>query len=240
MLDDYKYKRVLLKISGEALAGDQGYGIDPKVVDDLAEEILPIVKDGVQLAVVVGGGNIFRGLAGSAEGMDRAQADYIGMLATVMNALYVSEVFRSAGMKTAVFGAFEIPGMMPVFDKDEVEKAFADRCVVFFAGGTGHPYFSTDTGTALRAVEIEADVILLAKAVDGVYSADPKTDPDAKRYDSISISEVVAKGLKVIDLTASVLCMENRLPLAVFSLNRPGNIADALNGHIDGTIVTAE
>ena len=143
-------------------------------------------------------------------------------------------------MKTAVFGAFDIPGMMPVFDKDTVSEALSDKKVVFFAGGTGHPYFSTDSGTALRAIEIEADMILLAKAVDGVYDSDPKTNPDAKRYGKISISEVVEKELKVIDLTASVLCMENHMPLGVFSLNKKGGITDALNGKIDGTIVTAD
>ncbi|MBQ9421085.1 MAG: UMP kinase [Lachnospiraceae bacterium] len=233
-----KKRRVMLKLSGEALAGDKHSGFDLATVQAVAGEVKEAWDQGVEIAVVIGGGNFWRGRTGNE--IARVKSDQIGMLATVMNALYVSEVFRSAGMKTAVFGAFEIPGMMPIFDKDEVEKAFAERCVVFFAGGTGHPYFSTDTGTALRAVEIEADVILLAKAVDGVYNADPKVDPEAKRYDRISISEVVAKGLKVIDLTASVLCMENHLPLAVFSLNRPGNIADALNGHIDGTIVTAD
>ena len=233
-----KKRRVMLKLSGEALAGDKHSGFDLATVQAVAGEVKEAWDQGVEIAVVIGGGNFWRGRTGNE--IARVKSDQIGMLATVMNALYVSEVFRSAGMKTAVFGAFEIPGMMPIFDKDEVEKAFAERCVVFFAGGTGHPYFSTDTGTALRAVEIEADVILLAKAVDGVYNADPKADPEAKRYDRISISEVVAKGLKVIDLTASVLCMETHLPLAVFSLNRPGNIADALNGHIDGTIVTAD
>ena len=233
-----KKRRVMLKLSGEALAGDKHTGFDLATVQTVAGEVKEAWDRGVEIAVVIGGGNFWRGRTGSE--IDRVRSDQIGMLATVMNALYVSEVFRSIGMKTAVFGGFEIPGMMPLFDKDEVEQAFADHKVVFFAGGTGHPYFSTDTGTALRAIEIGAEEILLAKAVDGVYDADPKEHPEAKRFDRISISEVVSRGLKAIDMTASVLCMENHMPLGVFSLNRPGNIADALNGHIDGTVITAD
>ena len=233
-----KKRRVMLKLSGEALAGDKHTGFDLATVQTVAGEVKEAWDKGVEIAVVIGGGNFWRGRTGNE--IDRVRSDQIGMLATVMNALYVSEVFRSAGMKTAVFGGFEIPGMMPLFDKDAVEQAFADCKVVFFAGGTGHPYFSTDTGTALRAVEIGAEEILLAKAVDGVYDADPKEHPEAKRFDRISISEVVSRGLKAIDMTASVLCMENHMPLGVFSLNKPGSIADALNGHIDGTVITAD
>ena len=233
-----KNRRVMLKLSGEALAGDKHTGFDLPTVESVAEEVKTAYDQGVEIAVVIGGGNFWRGRTG--DEIDRVKSDQIGMLATVMNCLYVSEVFRKHGMKTAVFGAFDIPGMMPVFDKDTVMKALSDNTVVFFAGGTGHPYFSTDSGTALRAIEIEADMILLAKAVDGVYDSDPKTNPDAKRFDSISISEVVERGLKVIDLTASVLCMENHMPLGVFSLNKEGSITDALNGKIDGTIVTAD
>ncbi len=233
-----KNRRVMLKLSGEALAGDKHTGFDLPTVESVAEEVKTAYDQGVEIAVVIGGGNFWRGRTG--DEIDRVKSDQIGMLATVMNCLYVSEVFRKHGMKTAVFGAFDIPGMMPVFDKDTVMKALSDNTVVFFAGGTGHPYFSTDSGTALRAIEIEADMILLAKAVDGVYDSDPKTNPDAKRFDSISISEVVERGLKVIDLTASVLCMENHMPLGVFSLNKEESITDALNGKIDGTIVTAD
>ena len=238
MLDDYKYKRVLLKISGEALAGDQGYGIDPKVVDDLAEEILPIVKDGVQLAVVVGGGNIFRGLAGSAEGMDRAQADYIGMLATVMNCIYTSEIFRSLGMQTVVMTPFQVGSFTELFSKDKAMEALKAGKVVFFAGGTGHPYFSTDTGVVLRAIEMEADEILLAKAVDGVYDSDPNVNPDAKRFDTITIDEVVAKGLGVVDGAAAVMAKENRVSMLVFKLDGRDSIERAARGDIDGTRVT--
>lgn len=233
-----KNRRVMLKLSGEALAGDKHTGFDLPTVESVAEEVKTAYDQGVEIAVVIGGGNFWRGRTG--DEIDRVKSDQIGMLATVMNCLYVSEVFRKRDMKTAVFGAFDIPGMMPVFDKDTVMKALSENTVVFFAGGTGHPYFSTDSGTALRAIEIEADMILLAKAVDGVYDSDPKTNPDAKRFDSISISEVVERGLKVIDLTASVLCMENHMPLGVFSLNKEGSITDALNGKIDGTIVTAD
>ena len=231
-------RRVILKLSGEALAGEKKTGLDDGMILSVAKEVKQAYDEGVEIAIVIGGGNFWRGRTGNE--IDRVKSDQIGMLATVMNALYVSEVFRTAGMETAIFGAFEIPGLMPIFDKDEVMKAMAAKKVTFFAAGTGHPYFSTDSGTALRAIEIEADIILLAKAVDGIYDSDPKKNPDAKRFDRISISEVVARGLQAIDMTASVLCMENKMPLGVFSLNEPGNIANALNGRIDGTIVTAE
>ncbi len=233
-----KFRRVMLKLSGEALAGDKHTGFDLATVRSVAEEVRQAYDEGVEIAVVIGGGNFWRGRTGNE--IDRVKSDQIGMLATVMNALYVSEVFRSSGMQTAVFGAFEIPGIMPVFEKDAAMKALAEKKVTFFAGGTGHPYFSTDSGTALRAIEIEADIILMAKAVDGIYEADPKTHPEAKRFDTISLSELVDRQLNAIDQTASVLCKENNMPLGVFSLNTPGNIAEALNGRIDGTIVTAE
>ena len=239
MSEGYRYDRVLLKLSGEALAGDVGYGIDPKVVDDLADQIAEIVRAGVQMAVVVGGGNIFRGLAGSAEGMDRAQADYIGMLATVMNCIYVSEIFRGAGMMTQILTPFECGSMTKLFSKDRANKYFEKGMVVFFAGGTGHPYFSTDTGIALRAIEMDADCILLAKAIDGVYDSDPKINPQARKYDTITIQEVIDRQLAVVDLTASIMCMEHRMPMAVFSLNEQDGIANAMQGRINGTIVTA-
>ncbi len=233
-----KFKRVMLKLSGEALAGDKHTGFDLPTVETVAKEVKEAYDKGVEIAVVIGGGNFWRGRTGNE--IDRVKSDQIGMLATVMNALYVSEVFRTAGMKTAVFSAFPIPGMMPVFDKDEAMQALSEKKVTFFAGGTGHPYFSTDSGTALRAIEIEADIILMAKAVDGIYDSDPKKNPNAKRFDRISLSELVEKQLNAIDQTASVLCKENNMPIGVFSLNEPGNIANALNGRIDGTIVTAE
>ena len=232
-----KNRRVMLKLSGEALAGEKHTGFDQKTVLSVAAEVKKAYDAGVEIAIVIGGGNFWRGRDNDA--FDRVKADHIGMLATVMNSIYVSEMFRVAGMETAVFSAFNIEGLVPVFEKDAVEAALAAHKVVFFAGGTGHPYFSTDTGVVLRAIEIKADSILLAKAVDGVYDSDPAKNPDAKKYDTLSIEEVVQKGLKVIDLTASILCMENHMPLAVFSLNEPGAITDALNGKINGTVVTA-
>lgn len=233
-----KNRRVMLKLSGEALAGDKHMGFCEDTVKEVAAEVLEAYKAGVEIAVVIGGGNFWRGR--SSDAFDRVKADQIGMLATVMNCIYVSEIFRNAGMKTRIFCAFEIPGIAPVFEKDAVMEALSAHEVVFFAGGTGHPYFSTDTGIALRAIEIGADSILLAKAVDGVYDSDPVKNPQAKRYDRLSITEVVEKKLQVIDLTASILCMENHMPLAVFSLNKKGAITDALKGTIHGTVVTAD
>ena len=231
-------RRVMLKLSGEALAGQKHTGFDEETVKAVAAEVKPAYAEGVQIAIVIGGGNFWRGR--SSQAFDRVKADQIGMLATVMNCIYVSEIFRNQGMKTKVFSAFEIPGIAPVFEKDAVMDALSDGYVVFFAGGTGHPYFSTDSGIALRAIEIGADCILLAKAVDGVYDKDPAKHADAKKYEKLSISEVVEKRLQVIDLTASILCMENHMPLAVFSLNEDGAITDALNGKINGTVITAE
>ena len=233
-----KHRRVMLKLSGEALAGEKHTGFCEDTVKEVAGEVLEAYKAGVEIAVVIGGGNFWRGR--SSDAFDRVKADQIGMLATVMNCIYVSEIFRNAGMKTRIFCAFEIPGIAPVFEKDAVMEALSAHEVVFFAGGTGHPYFSTDTGIALRAIEIGADGILLAKAVDGVYDSDPVKNPEAKRYDRLSISEVVEKKLQVIDLAASILCMENHMPLAVFSLNKKGAITDALKGTIHGTVVTAD
>ena len=233
-----KNRRVMLKLSGEALAGDKHMGFCEDTVKEVAAEVLEAYKAGVEIAVVIGGGNFWRGR--SSDAFDRVKADQIGMLATVMNCIYVSEIFRNAGMKTRIFCAFEIPGIAPVFEKDAVMEALSAHEVVFFAGGTGHPYFSTDTGIALRAIEIGADSILLAKAVDGVYDSDPAKNPEAKRYDRLSITEVVEKKLQVIDLAASILCMENHMPLAVFSLNKKGAITDALKGTIHGTVVTAD
>lgn len=233
-----KHRRVMLKLSGEALAGEKHTGFCEDTVKEVAGEVLEAYKAGVEIAVVIGGGNFWRGR--SSDAFDRVKADQIGMLATVMNCIYVSEIFRNAGMKTRIFSAFEIPGIAQVFEKDAVMEALSAHEVVFFAGGTGHPYFSTDTGIALRAIEIGADSILLAKAVDGVYDSDPAKNPEAKRYDRLSISEVVEKKLQVIDLTASILCMENHMPLAVFSLNKKGAITDALKGTIHGTVVTAD
>lgn len=230
-------KRVLLKLSGEALAGPKKTGYDEDTVREVARQVKLSVDAGVQVGIVIGGGNFWRGR--TSEAIDRTKADQIGMLATVMNCIYVSEIFRNAGMKTEIFTPFACGSMTRLFSKDEANACFACDTVVFFAGGTGHPYFSTDTGIALRAIEMEADCILLAKAVDGVYDSDPKINPNARKYETISIEEVIEKQLAVVDLTASIMCMEHRMPMAVFSLNEKDAIADAMQGKINGTIVTA-
>lgn len=230
-------KRVLLKLSGEALAGDKKTGFDEATVKEVARQVKIAVENGTQVGVVIGGGNFWRGRESSA--IERTKADQIGMLATVMNAIYVSEIFRSSGMMTQILTPFECGTMTKLFSKDRANDYFEKGMVVFFAGGTGHPYFSTDTGVALRAIEMEADCILLAKAVDGVYDSDPKLNPNAKKYDQLTIEEVIDKKLAVIDLTASIMCMENRIPMAVFSLNEKDGIANAMQGKINGTVVTA-
>ena len=230
------HRRVILKLSGEALAGEKKTGFDEATVQDVAGQALPAVREGVELAVVIGGGNFWRGR--SSKNIDRVKADQIGMLATVMNAIYVSEIFRSRGMETEIFTPFACGTMTKLFSKDAANEAFKAGKVVFFAGGTGHPYFSTDTGIVLRAIEMEADEILLAKNIDGVYDSDPAKNPDAKKYDTISIDEVVEKKLGVIDLTASALCLDNRMPLAIFALDGKGSITRALKGDISGTRIT--
>lgn len=237
MSNGYKYERVLLKLSGEALAGDLGYGIDPKVVDDLAEEIAEIVRDGVQLAVVVGGGNIFRGLAGSAEGMDRAQADYIGMLATVMNSLALQDSFERHGVFTRVQSAINMQEVSEPYIRRRAVRHLEKGRVVILAAGTGNPYFTTDTTAALRACELDVDCLMKATKVDGVYDSDPKKNPDAKRFDKISYMDVLAKGLNVMDATATSLCMDNDVPMIVFDLTKRGNIKAALKGEPVGTVV---
>ncbi|MBO4351973.1 MAG: UMP kinase [Eggerthellaceae bacterium] len=235
MSDDYKYNRVLLKLSGEFLAGDQGYGIDPKVVDDLAEQIGEIVQGGVQVAIVVGGGNIFRGLSGSAEGMDRAQADYIGMLATVMNALALQDSFERHGVYSRVQSAITMQEVCEPYIRRRAERHLEKGRVVILAAGTGNPYFTTDTTAALRACELNVDCLMKATKVDGVYDSDPKTNPDAKRFDSISYMEVLERELHVMDSTATSLCMDNNMPMIVFDVSVRGNIARALKGEDVGT-----
>jgi uridylate kinase len=229
-------KRILLKLSGEALAGGKGTGFDEAVVTGVAKQVKELVDEGVQVGVVIGGGNFWRGR--SSKNIDRVKADQIGMLATVMNCIYTSEIFRSQGLMTAVLTPMEIGGVTKLFSKDRAEKYLNHNMVVFFAGGTGHPYFSTDTATVLRAIEIEADMILLAKAVDGVYDSDPKDNPDAKKYDEVSIGEVIEKKLQVVDMTASILAMENKMPMLVFALNEKNSIINAAHGIVTGTRVT--
>lgn len=237
MSGDYKYKRVLLKLSGEALAGDEGYGIDPKVVEDLAVQIKDIVNDGIELAVVVGGGNIFRGMAASAEGMERAQADYIGMLATVMNALALQDAFERHGVFSRVQSAINMQEVSEPYIRRRAIRHLEKGRVVILAAGTGNPYFTTDTTAALRACEIDAECLLKATKVDGVYDSDPRTNPDAKKFDKISYLDVLSMGLNVMDSTATSLCMDNDLPMIVFDLTVPGNIAKALKGENVGTTV---
>lgn len=229
-------KRVLLKLSGEALAGEKHTGFDEATVIGVARQVKTLVDDGVQVGIVIGGGNFWRGR--TSENMDRTRADQIGMLATVMNCIYVSEIFRSQGMQAEVFTPFECAGFAKLFTKDRALKHLNRGCVAFFAGGTGHPYFSTDTATALMAIEIEADVILLAKAVDGVYDSDPKLNPKAVKYDEISISDMVDKRLGVMDLTASIMCLENKMPMLVFGLNEENSIVNTVSGKFTGTKIT--
>lgn len=236
--ENMEMKRVFLKLSGEALAGPKKTGFDEETVRAVAKQVKISVDAGVQVGIVIGGGNFWRGRTGNE--IDRTKADQIGMLATVMNCIYVSEIFRTEGMMTQILTPFECGTMTKVFSKDRANKYFEKGMVVFFAGGIGHPYFSTDTTITLRAVEMEADCILLAKAIDGVYDSDPKTNPNAKKYDKISIQEVIDKQLAVVDLTASIMCMEQKMPMAVFSLNEENGIANAMQGKINGTIVTAE
>lgn len=230
-------KRVILKLSGEALAKKEG-GYNDELIENIANQVKTIVDKGTDVGVVIGGGNYWRGR--SNDNIDRTKADQIGMLATIMNCIYVSEIFRSQGLKTNILTPFECGSMTKLFSKDRANKYFEKGMVVFFAGGTGHPYFSTDTGIVLRAIELDADAILLAKAIDGVYDSDPKLNPDAKKYDKISITDVVDKHLGVIDMTASVMCMENKMPLMVFGLNEKDSIVNALSGKFNGTIVTVE
>ncbi len=230
-------KRILLKLSGEALASaGQGSGYDEDKVRDVARQVKESLQEGAEIGIVIGGGNYWRGR--SSERIDRTKADQIGMLATVMNCIYVSEIFRSEGMQTDIFSPFVCGTMSKLFSKDEAFAGLKAGKVVFFAGGTGHPYFSTDTGIVLRAIELEADLILLAKSVDGVYDSDPKQNPEAKRYAEVSIEEVIHRKLAVVDLTASVMCMEAKMPLFVFDLNDKDSIRNAVLGKISGTKVT--
>jgi len=229
-------KRVLLKLSGEALAGEKKTGFDEATCIGVAKQVKQLVDEGVQVAIVTGGGNFWRGR--TSETIDRTKADQIGMLATVMNCIYVSDICRYLGLKTEIFTPFVCGAFTSLYSKDAVEESFAQGKIVFFAGGTGHPYFSTDTATVLRAVEIEAEAILLAKAVDGIYDSDPKTNPNAVKYDEISIEEVVAKKLAAMDLTASIMCMEQKMPMLVFALDEKDSIINAVHGKFVGTKVT--
>lgn len=233
-----KFKRIVLKLSGEALAGDQGYGIEPHVIQNVASQIKDIVQLGVEVAIVVGGGNVWRGISGSAQGMDRATADYMGMLATVLNALALQDALEKISVDTRVQTSVEMRQVAEPYIRRRAIRHLEKGRVVIFAGGTGNPYFSTDTTAALRAAEIEAEVILMAKnGVDGVYSADPQKDPNAIKYDELNFMDVLQQGLAVMDSTATSLCMDNDIPLLVFALGESGNIRRAVLGEAIGTIV---
>lgn len=233
-----KYKRVVLKLSGEALAGEAGFGIQPPVIAEFADQIKEVHDMGVEIAIVVGGGNIWRGQVGEELGMERAQADYMGMLATVMNALALQDSLESHGVPTRVQTSIEMRQIAEPYIRRRAERHLEKERVVIFAGGTGNPYFSTDTAAALRAAEIEADVILMAKnGVDGVYSADPKVDSSAVKYEELTHLDVISKGLHVMDTTASSLSMDNEIPLVVFNLNEPGNIKRVCMGENIGTTI---
>lgn len=231
-------KRVLLKLSGEALAGEKKTGFDEATVIAVSKQIHTIVEEGMEVGIVIGGGNYWRGR--TSETINRNKADQIGMLATIMNCIYVSDICRYLGLKTEIFTPFICGGFTTLYSKDVVEESFAAGKVVFFAGGTGHPYFSTDTATVLRAVEIEAEAILLAKAVDGIYDSDPKVNPKAVKYDEISIEEVVEKKLAAMDLTASIMCLEQKMPMLVFGLDEDNSIVNAVRGKFSGTKVTVQ
>lgn len=230
-----KVKRVLLKLSGEALAGEKHTGFDEETVVDVAKQVKKVVDSGIQVGIVIGGGNFWRGRTSNK--IERTKADQIGMLATVMNCVYVSEIFRTEGLETLVLTPFACGDIAELYSKDKSMEALANNKVVFFAGGTGHPYFSTDTATALRAIEIEADCILLAKAIDGVYDSDPKVNPNAKKYDSIRLDEVLQRKLGVIDLSATIMCLENKMPMMIFGLNEEDSIVKSLSGNFTGTYV---
>lgn len=231
-----KYNRVLLKLSGEALSGEKGTGFDEVTCIGVAKQIKKLVEEGCQVAIVIGGGNFWRGR--TSETIMRNQADQIGMLATVMNCIYMSEICRHEGMKTKVYTPFVCGAFTELFSRDKVENGFENKEVAFLAGGTGHPYFSTDTATALRAIEIGADVILAAKSIDGVYDSDPSLNPDAKKYDTLPISKIIDEKLGVIDLASAVLCYENKMPMCIFGLNEENSIIHCVNGTCTGTVIT--
>ena len=231
-------KRVLLKLSGEALSGEKKTGFDEATVLEVAGQIKTIVGEGIQTGIVIGGGNFWRGR--TSETIDRNKADQIGMLATIMNCIYVSDICRYLGLKTEIFTPFACGGFTSLYSIDKVNESFAEGKVVFFAGGTGHPYFSTDTATVLRAVEIRADAILVAKAIDGIYDSDPKLNPNAVKYDEVAIDEVVEKKLAAMDLASSIMCMENKMPMLVFGLAEENSIVNTVHGDFHGTRVTVD
>ncbi len=232
-----KYKRILLKLSGEALLGDQAYGIDPKRLQSYAEDIKSVLDLGVEVAIVIGGGNIFRGVQAGETGIDRVQGDYMGMLATVINGMAIQGALENNGMKTRLMSGFNIEAVCEPFIRRRAVRHLEKGRVVIFGAGTGNPYFTTDSAASLRAIEIEADAVLKGTRVDGIYSADPEKDPEAKKFDNLSFKQVYEKGLKIMDMTAFTLCEENNLPIIVFDMNKEGNLVDLINGKDVGTLV---
>lgn len=232
-----KYKRILLKLSGESLMGDKQYGIDPNMLEKYATDIKSIVDEKVQVAIVIGGGNIFRGLQGMAKGMDRVQGDYMGMLATVINSMALQAELKKMNVKTTLLSGIVIDPICSSMSRSKAIELLDEGHVVITSGGTGNPFFTTDTASALRGVEIEADVMLKGTRVDGVYTADPEKDPNAIKYETVSFDEVYEKGLKIMDLTAFTLCKENKLPIIIFDMNKAGNLKKVVNGEKVGTLV---
>lgn len=233
-----KYRRVLLKLSGEALMGKQQYGIDPQRLDDYAEEIAAAVRAGAQIAIVIGGGNIFRGLQGVGKGIDRVQGDSMGMLATVINSIAIQSALQSKGVKTVLLSGIRIDKIADLMSGPKAIEYLEQGYVVVIGGGTGNPYFTTDTGSALRAIEIKADIILKGTRVDGIYTADPEKDPAATKFDTITYDEAYDRNLKVMDLTAFTMCKENDMPMLVFDMNTKGNLTKVMSGEKIGTLVT--
>lgn len=233
-----KYKRVLLKLSGEALMGEQQYGIDPQRLNDYAEEIAAAHNAGAQIAIVIGGGNIFRGLQGASKGMDRIQGDYMGMLATVINSMAIQSALQSKGVKAALLSGLYIDRIAESMSSSKAIKLLEEGYIVVIGGGTGNPFFTTDTGSTLRAVEVKADIILKGTRVDGIYTADPEKDPTATKFETITYDEAYNRNLKIMDLTAFTMCKENNMPMLVFDMNKKGNLTKVLNGENIGTLVT--
>jgi len=233
-----KYKRILLKLSGEALMGDKQYGIDPQRLSQYAKEICEVAGQGVQIGIVIGGGNIFRGLQGSTEGMDRVQGDYMGMLATVINSMALQAALEKQGVKTALLSGFQIGPVSELMSRRRAIEYLTEGKIVIISGGTGNPYFTTDTASALRGIEIEADIYLKGTRVDGVYSADPEKDPSATKFSKLTFDQAYQKQLKIMDMTAFTMCRENNLPVYVFDMNKPGNLMKVAMGEEIGTIIT--
>jgi len=235
-----KYSRILLKLSGESLAGNGNYGISDSVLHEYAQQVIDVVNKGCEVAIVIGGGNIFRGLSGTESGFDRVKGDQMGMLATVINSIALESMINRSGARARVFTSIRMEPVGELYNRDHVLEALKNKTVCIIAGGTGNPFFTTDTASALRAVEINADVLLKGTRVDGVYTSDPEKNPDAKKFGKVSFEEVISKRLKVMDSTAFTLCRDNNLPIIVFDMNKPGNLAKVVKGEDIGTIISGQ